>query len=156
MADEAEACFLRAKDLIGFISKPDKEDSFEKLRELSVRLDAMIATASAVDEPFVDWDEEAPSPDYSDMRETINAAFPELGYYPVCDPLDKIKKAKAMVGDAIDDLADIYRDLGKFLWLWENVGHQQACWQVKFLFHAHWGRHAINLRSYLHAQLHEA
>jgi hypothetical protein len=52
---------------------------------------------------------------------------------------------KGMVGDAIDDLADIAADLEEVVWA------DDAHWHYKFLFEVHWGMHLRELALYLHA-----
>jgi len=64
--------------------------------------------------------------------------------------------SECMTGDAIDDLADIYGDLIGVSWLWENSGEADAVWHFRFGYQTHWGRHLLDLRSYLHWKLYES
>jgi hypothetical protein len=94
-----------------------------------------------------DSDQEPPDPEF-DYKQ-IAARFPQLGYYSVVDPGDGLDQP-VMVGDAIDDLLDISRDLHKVLWRFENVSVDDAHWHFQFLFEAHWGQHLRELSVYLH------
>lgn len=93
---------------------------------------------------------EPPERDWA-MAKAIGARFPDFGYYAVANPLIVID-GKPGVGDAIDDLDDIARDLTEVLWYWENRGAQDANWSYRFLYECHWGQHLHWLRNYLHAR----
>tara|TARA_R110001592_G_scaffold3525_25_gene20100 strand:+ start:12747 stop:13229 length:483 start_codon:yes stop_codon:yes gene_type:complete len=54
-------------------------------------------------------------------------------------------------GDLADDLADIYRDLKEGLALYDDGHVSNAFWQWRYSFSIHWGRHAANALSALHA-----
>nr|NUR37992.1 DUF5063 domain-containing protein [Sphingomonas sp.] len=77
--------------------------------------------------------------------------FPELGHYAVAEP-PELPPKEAMVGDAIDDLADIVRDLQEVVWRAEHQSENDARWYFRLLFQIHWGRHLRELSLYLHSQ----
>ena len=57
-----------------------------------------------------------------------------------------------MIGDAIDDLADISNDLAETLRRWDHLGPDDAHWHFhQMLFH--WGWHMRELQSFLNAPL---
>jgi hypothetical protein len=56
-----------------------------------------------------------------------------------------------MMGDAIDDLADLTLDMREVVWLAEHVGLDDAHWSFR-LHYFHWGRHARELALYLHSR----
>lgn len=87
-----------------------------------------------------------------DRRSTFCRQFPDFGFYAVADPTETIDES-AMVGDAIDDLGDIARDLEEVIWRFENNGADDAHWYFKLLYRSHWGRHMRELSHYLHARL---
>jgi hypothetical protein len=69
--------------------------------------------------------------------------------------MDKpIGSTTALVGDACDDVYDIYCDLSEALWHIENENSVMGLWHAKLLF-GHWGRHAIDLKAYLHKKIHD-
>ena len=86
----------------------------------------------------------------TDWPEILNGRFPDFDCYPfVFLPADF--PCEAMLGDPIDDLADIALDLEEYLWRLNNVSEADANWHVRFTFEIHWGRHARDLGAYLQA-----
>jgi hypothetical protein len=100
-----------------------------------------------------DSDREPPAQETDTSAEVVAARWPELGAYAVADPLDA--DGPFMAGHAHDDLVDIASDLRKAIWRAENVGVADGLWWL-LLMHFHWGRHARDLASYLHARRYEA
>lgn len=92
------------------------------------------------------------SNDYQERYAKLRKRFPEYGYYAVSDPTGPIDEDR-MVGDAIDDLADIAGDLEEIVWRFENYGADDAHWHFRFHFEVHWGRHLRELSQYLHAKI---
>jgi hypothetical protein len=97
-------------------------------------------------------DDDCEPPKRQDISEGLRQAFPSLGSYATSDPLAGVEQP-ILVADGIDDIADIAADLADAAWRWEHVGEANAIWHLKLL-HGHWGRHLLDLRSYLHAKLH--
>jgi hypothetical protein len=98
-----------------------------------------------------DSDVDPPEADYNEVRSRIAPRFPMLGLYAVSDPLTLT--GERMVGDAIDDIADIALVLTETLWRWDNLGFDDAYWHFRSTYQIHWGRHLHELRSCLHAVL---
>ena len=67
------------------------------------------------------------------------------GLCPVSDPIGSIEDA-AMMGDAIDDLADLTLDMREVVWLADHMGLDDAHWSFR-LQYSHWGRMLANWRS---------
>jgi hypothetical protein len=64
---------------------------------------------------------------------------------------------EALCGSVADDVADIYRNLKDGLVNLANGTDEAAVfWEWRFLFHCHWGRHAVNAISALHSIMHLA
>ncbi len=105
--------------------------------------------------PDVGDDDDQPDPpgtDYDHHREVACRRFPSLGYYNVPGEISRsIGNSEFHVGDGIDDLADIARDLTEVLWCFENTTDLDALWHFRFGFEFHWGTHAANLRWYVWA-----
>ena len=97
-----------------------------------------------------DDDATPPTKDYHERYASLGERFPDYGYYALSDPTEPIDE-KGMVGDAIDDLADISADLEGVIWRFENLGPDDAHWHFRFLFEFHWGMHLRQLSLYLHA-----
>jgi len=99
-----------------------------------------------------DDDRDPPTGDFQVRYAGLGERFSNYGLYAVADPTEPINE-KNMVGDAIDDLADIARDLEEVIWRFENIGADDAHWHFKLLYRAHWGMHLRELSHYLHARI---
>jgi hypothetical protein len=96
-------------------------------------------------------DLEAPRAGGPALYQQVAARFPDYGLYPVSDPAASFEDA-GMMGDAIDDLADLTLDMREVVWLAEHIGLGDGHWFFR-LHYFHWGRHARELALYLHARL---
>lgn len=94
---------------------------------------------------------EPPEAEFKDTYDVLAARFPDFGFYPVADPLSAPGEEQ-MLGDAIDDLADIVGDLREVIWRYENLGQADAFWHLHDLYRIHWGRHLRDLSGYVHAK----
>lgn len=102
--------------------------------------------------PAPDDGGEAPEAGYDALRGTVGGRFPGLGLYSVAvDPNDPTPRPTG-VGDAVDDLVDIVRDLQEFFWRRRTNGSDDALWHLRLSFEAHWGRHLRDLALLLHAR----
>jgi len=89
---------------------------------------------------------------YKERREICTARFPILGMYNLPERIThQIGETNWLVGDAIDDLADIIGDLQEVLWFHEKANSNDALRHFSFGYRSHWGYHAENLLWYLHA-----
>lgn len=94
---------------------------------------------------------DAPRADYRALRECIAPLFPSLGFYNEALHLtDKVGESELSIGDALDDLTDIARDMHSVLFCWENTSEEDALWHFRFGFENHWGLHLRSLQLYLH------
>ncbi|RKG83935.1 DUF5063 domain-containing protein [Corallococcus terminator] len=120
--------------------------------DLRLALDRIALASHFVD---VEFDPNAPSPDdvpttpYKEFSQRLGQCFPGLGYYSVSLDSTDLGEEKPGVGDAIDDLADIARDLQEVLLRWET-SEVDALWHFQFNFGAHWGQHLRALQLHLH------
>jgi hypothetical protein len=118
---------------------------------LAQALDALLAASHGVaPSAGADADLDPPDIEYQSLYAELGRRFPDLGYYPVADPVGSIDDGPTLA-DAIDDLADITRDLREVLWRGENAGPDDADWCFRLLYF-HWGGHARALSLYLHAR----
>lgn len=120
---------------------------------LAAALDELAAVAHRV--PPGRMGDDTPDPPDGDtaiLRDLAKARFPTLGLYAAADPL-RLTDAQPLIGDAIDDIADLALDLRSVLWLAEHAGMEAACWQFHLL-RFHWGAHLHQLRLCLHARRH--
>lgn len=93
---------------------------------------------------------EAPRSGGPALYKEVAERFPAYGLYSMSDPTASIEDA-AMVGDAIDDLADLISDMREVVWWADHIGFDDAHWSFR-LHYFNWGRHARELGLYLHAR----
>lgn len=118
---------------------------------LIVALDELVQAYHRLEPAqFADDDREPPEEDFLSLYHRIGDRFPALGYYPApLDPLDAESVEIALM-DAIDDLADIVRDLRNICWRAQHLGIDDAHWHYRFLFDIHWSAHLRSLSLHLH------
>lgn len=144
---------------LALFSQTGDEPAIGRTERLAIALDALAsAYHAAPNGPFVNAERNPPKRDfeqgYKQLRAAAVAAFPDFGYY-ACVKIDAVPPSldDCMIGDAIDDLADIAGDLGEVAWRWHNNGAPDATWHFRNLYEIHWGRHLHDLRSYVHFKL---
>lgn len=94
---------------------------------------------------------EAPHLIYEDVRKVVNNKFPDYGYYNIPNDISgKIADTEVLVGDAIDDISDIYLDLKKIAWKFQNTSYKDALYDYQFDYNTHWGEHLRNLQWYIY------
>lgn len=94
---------------------------------------------------------------YQDIRKNVESNFPKFGYYIDVFDIHKIKYQKGEdkpviksgLGDTIDDLTDVVKDLLEIKWIFENISVKESQWQLRFLMRAHLEEHIVNLLKYL-------
>lgn len=127
----------------------------DHLRRMAQALDALaFAMADLPPGRFVDSDLEPPRLDRDALREAIGTRFPEFGFYDWADPLTA-GGTEILTSDAVNDALDIASDLSEARWRFEALGDDDAFYYLHQWFRLHWGRHLMNLRSYIHARLYE-
>ncbi len=139
-------------DFIEVVSA-DTYDRKRRLSRLVQTLDNLVATVHVVEFTYDRTENpEAPTLDYQQLYATIGKRFPDLGYYNIADPIaQRIGEGQVVVGDGIDDIVDIFKELSEVLWLWENTSANDALWHLTWSFRVHWGMHLRSLQLYLHA-----
>lgn len=126
-----------------------EEENKRALKELLSRLS--LATVNLSRPSKWEVPDNYTPPNDLDVRELIGVRFPEFGYYnSVSEVVSNIGTAKCDVGDAIDDVLDIYKDLRESVWCFDNVGAKEGIKYLVSSFHYHWGRHLRDLQLYLH------
>ena len=138
------------QEFVEFVKTSDSED----LERLSMWLDRLSAHYEGISFSYDDRDyPDCPDQDYQSLRNLVSTKFPSLGYYYVTTPVEPPGEAEVTIGDAIDDLADILRDLIDVQWYFEHTSVANALWHYEQNYKFHWSRHLRNLQSYL---LHKA
>ncbi len=122
-------------------------------RRLTASLDRLALAQSYVTYTFDETDHpDPPTQSYDDLRALVASRFPNYGYYNLAVPIHKdIGEADCSVNDAIDDLADIARDLYDVEWCWSNTSADDALWRFQNRFNFHWRRHLRGLQLYFDA-----
>jgi len=144
------------KRFLAFCEKPP-QDAHARQIGLSRAVDDLLCAYHSAPEIAFDERDFSEPPD-SSVRfdfEGLAQNFSDLGYYHVVMPAPPDCQADLMVGDAMDDLHDIIADLSEIVWRWQETSEADAIWHLRLSFEHHWGRHAVNLRSYLHGRLFE-
>lgn len=94
--------------------------------------------------------------DYDTHYRAIAERFPALGYYYAVEPLRRPgHQPEASIANARDDVFDIYKELKEALHYADKGGKTAGVGHFLWSFETHWGRHHVNLRSYIHGKLHE-
>jgi hypothetical protein len=140
------ATISRVRSFIALITEgtpPSEAALARSLDELALAYHHCPHGAPADDHPEV--------PDFHPQYGELGARFPEFGYYSSADPATVLDD-EPKIGDAIDDLMDIVRDLREVLWRHDALGADDAHWHFRLLFQIHWGRHLRELSLYLHAK----
>ena len=136
--------------------KPSVEENEEALPKL---LDQLALAYHFAEPDFDDSDyPDPPGDDYDALYQMTGKRFPNYGYYHTCEfdelNYEAINHAELLIGDAIDDLADITRDLREIRWRWNNTSEADALWYFRFMFQSHWGEHLRGLQLYLYSRNH--
>jgi hypothetical protein len=142
----------------GFINLLENglNDEQANIHALELNLDNLALAYHFAEVVFEDYDSEASSPDYNQLKHLAISRFPGFGYYNEPKNItEKIGEADILIGDALDDIADITRDLYEVLWYWENESEKVALWKFCFGYEHHWGAHLRSLQSYLYAVLYK-
>jgi hypothetical protein len=117
----------------------------EREVETAIRL-LLELVARALDLPDADIEDAEDEPDRADddaiaqVRRRL-AVLP-VGLYGTLDPED-VAGDQHLVGDVLDDLADVWRDVRQGLDAFRAGKRDLACWTWKFSFENHWGEHAV-------------
>lgn len=118
---------------------------------LAESLDLLALAYHHTPEGKLDSDSEPLVPSYEECYRKASEVFPEFGVYATVDPTANPDETPTM-GDAIDDLADIAVELWGVAWRWDNTSHDDANWHFREGFRTHWGKHLVEVRSYVYAR----
>ncbi|WP_188513546.1 DUF5063 domain-containing protein [Blastomonas aquatica] len=150
MAHPTTASMVSAINAYLAFLKEEPESEIQRLANLCEALDCLVVEYHPVPDIEPDTVVASPSVPYEPLAARASASFPELGLYAVVDPIQGMDQ-EVMLGDAIDDLADIALDLSSVLLLVENGAVNGAMWEFRFGYQTHWGAHLHQLRGYLHS-----
>ena len=75
---------------------------------------------------------DAPRKTDAELRALVTVRFPNYGYYNAAEDVTlKIGESRTIVGDAIDDIVDIAKDLYETKWRWGNNSPEDGLWFFK-------------------------
>jgi hypothetical protein len=139
------------KDAIDeFIAVVEDEaiSSEDRLQRLHRSLDRLACLQHDVAYTFDEREYgDAPDADHNALRQVVSAHFPELGYYNIPSSVtQEIGAAQVDVGDAIDDIVDITRELYEVRWRWEHNSVDDALWYFRDMYFHHWEAHLRGLQ----------
>lgn len=130
-----------AADLDALLVHARELRSDERQATLLLLLDRLEIACLQLPATDVD-DQDGRSPNTHDQRRAaVAAAFPEFGYYHLMRPAPANEAAESSIGDAVDDLAEIMRDIDDALWTGVAQTQTNAIWQAKFNYEHHLGSH---------------
>ncbi|MDH5428500.1 MAG: DUF5063 domain-containing protein [Nitrospirota bacterium] len=140
------------RDFLGLLEN-DGLSVVQAEEKLPALLDHLAFTQSCVLFTYDNTDyPDAPDQNYDELRAAVTKRFPNYGYYNVAEKITTdIGDSGTLVGDAIDDLADIARDLYEVEWYWSNTSEANALFHFVNDFNHHWGQHLRGLQLYLDA-----
>lgn len=153
MATDAELLSV-ARSFIWLLDKPPA-DRDARLRALSASLDSLMLAVGCPEKGPYGVGPTDEVPDERVPRDRFVAAFPEFGMYPVApDSMDDwLEDPKGMLGDAIDDLVDIYRDVIEGVAHAGSSGEAAGAELLRQSFAYHWGEPARLLQLHVHRLL---
>ena len=89
---------------------------------------------------------EEPDFDYKLILENVKSNFPNFGWYSsVLDSNKMEPNIEIGIGDELDDLSDIIKDLLTVKWKMENTSMEDALWQFRFSMQSHSEQHLVDL-----------
>lgn len=85
------------------------------------------------------------------IRQNVESNFTDFGLYK--KNINKLNEAlDERIGDAIDDLTDIIKDLLQIKWRIENNSLADGLWYFQFIFYNHTQQHILDLLNYMKQQ----
>ncbi len=147
---------LSAIQEITRLAKGELPPGVDGSKSLEAILDQLALAYHSIDErdnQLSDDQVEPSLPDYNSVRTIIAAQYPGLGLYWTVEPhIEPNKSPNILAGDAVDDLADIVRDMLVIEWYWSNAGLAEAMWHFRRGYEHHWGEHLRDLQKYLYSR----
>lgn len=132
----------------GLYSKLKDENKNELLEKNLVKIYSLYFEAN---DKFDEKDyEEFDIKKFPNIRQNIESNFENFGLYKMLlDINDFENKTENTLGDAVDDLLDIIKDLLEVKWRIENNSLDDGVWFFKFIFRSHTQQHILDLLNYI-------
>lgn len=88
--------------------------------------------------------------EYSEIRQNVTSNFKGFSLYKTILDINDIDNLKEnAIGDALDDLTDIIRDLLEIKWRIESNSLADGLWFFELIFYTHTQQHIIDLLNYM-------
>jgi hypothetical protein len=88
--------------------------------------------------------------EYADIRQNVTSNFKDFGFYKRVSDIEDIDNLNDnTIGDALDDLTDIIRDLLEIKWRIENNSLADGLWFFELTFYSHTQQHILDLLKYM-------
>ncbi len=135
----------KIQNFIDFVESPKLTEQVDKLNELESKLISLLEICNQLgSKQGKDLEKEF---DYKEIRKNISESFKELNKYnDTLEVCDNVGSSEIVIGDALDDLTDIVKDLKESL-TFQNEKDIES--HLKLSFELHFKTHIINLLRYL-------
>ena len=132
----------------GINPKVELTDKIDALKKLLVGIYAeFLDVEFEFDE--TDYDEE-PEFEYNEIKQNVKSNFPDFDWYSMVLDLNKMEpNVEIGIGDALDDLTDIIKDMLVIKWKMNNTSEMDALWQFEFSMRNHSEQHLIDLLKFI-------
>ena len=145
------------KELIPTINKIVKFGLEPKLTEVNIQesleknLVKIYSMYFDVDYKFDEKDyEEFDSQKFPNIRQNVESNFENFGFYKTILDINNFENHQEdAIGDAVDDLTDIIKDLLEVKWRIENNSLEDGLWFYNFIFRSHTQQHILDLLNYI-------
>ncbi len=94
---------------------------------------------------YPDFDDEK----FPNIRKNVESNFKDFGFYKIVLDINDMVNDKIGLGDAVDDLSDIIKDLLEVKWRIENNSLNDGLWFFDFIFNSHTEKHILDLLNYI-------
>ncbi|UII26893.1 hypothetical protein LVD15_00205 [Fulvivirga maritima] len=109
----------------------------------SMFLDNEFVMDSEFEEPLYNFN-------YEEIRKNVGQNFPDFGYYNSISDVNNIEEVQVpVIGDSVDDLTDIVKDLLEVKCIYENLNEKNAAWHLDWIIRSHSEQHIVDLLKYL-------
>jgi len=128
----------------GINPKVDLIDKIDVLKKLLVEIySEFLNLEFEFDE--TDYNEE-PDFDYNEIKKNVKSNFPDFDWYSMVLDSNKMEPdVEIGIGDEIDDLIDIIKDLLAVKWRMENTSEKDALWHFELSMRTHSEQHLVDL-----------
>jgi hypothetical protein len=132
----------------GINPKVELTDKTDVLKKLLVGIYSEFLNVEFVFDE-TDYDEE-PDFNYNEIKENVKSNFPDFDWYSMVLDLNKMEpNIEIGIGDALDDLTDIIKDMLVVMWKMDNTSEKDSLWEFEFSMRTHSEQHLIDLLKYL-------